>query len=268
MAGTEATTPSSHADPGRPPPAEEDARPRPVMLFRYGVYVSLGVLAVLAAAAAVYTARVVLIQALIALFVAVSLEPAVRLLQRWGLRRGLAVLAIFLAALGLVAVFLWTVIPAMAHQFETLVRDLPGYLAALQDRSARFRELSDRYNLTGQVQSLLASLPGKLGSGLLGLAGRLFGALFSTVTVVILTICFMASLPRLRHGALRLMPLAGFFVVYQHVENHLIAPRVHRATVSLSMSAVLLAGLTGGTAFGLVGAIVPRAEQIAGSIIP
>jgi hypothetical protein len=56
------------------------------------------------------------------------------------------------------------------------------------------------------VHSLLTSLPGKLGSGLLGLTGRLFGVLFPTVTVVVLTICFMASLPRLRRGALRLMP--------------------------------------------------------------
>jgi predicted PurR-regulated permease PerM len=328
-----------------PSGAERDARLRPIALFRYGVYVSLGVLAVLAAAAAVYTARGVLIRVLIALFVAISLDPAVRMLRRWGMRRGLAVLLIFLVALGIVAVFLLAVIPAMVHQFQALVHDFPGYLAQLQDRSSRFRQLSDRYNLTSQVKDLLASLPRRLGSGLLGLTGQLFSALFSTLTVVVLTIYFMADLPRLRRGVLRLLPrahraqfgriadvmidkvgaymignilislvagaasfivftvlgvpfsvplafvvalcdlipmigatlgavisvlvallatdlwpttvlVAGFFVVYQQLENYLIAPRILRTTVSLSAAAVLVAGLIGGTALGLVGAVM------------
>ncbi len=53
-----------------------------------------------------------------------------------------------------------------------------------------------------------ASLPGRLGNGLLGLTSRLFGALVSTLTVVVLTIYFMLDLPRLRRGLLRLLPRA------------------------------------------------------------
>lgn len=177
-------------------------------MFRWGVYVSLGALAVLAAAAAVYTTRAVLIRVLIALFIAISLDPAVRMLTRRGMRRGLAVLLIFLVAGGLVAAFLVSVIPALVHQFEALVQDFPGYLASLQERSAQFRGLSDRFQLTSRLQDLLANLPGQLGSGLLGLTRRLFGALFSTLTVLVLTVYFMADLPRLRHGVLLLFPHA------------------------------------------------------------
>jgi predicted PurR-regulated permease PerM len=316
-----------------------------MVLFRWGAYASLGVLATLAAATAVYTARAVLVRVLIALFVAISLDPAVRMLTRWGMRRGLAVLVIFMLSLGLVAAFLLSVIPAMVDQFQALVRDFPSYLANLQERSARFRELSDRFNLTSQIQSLLASLPGRLGSGLLGITGRLFGALFSTLTVLVLTIYFMADLPRLRHGMVRVLPrarraqlgriadlmidkvgaymignilisivaglasfvaftvlqvpfsvplafvvaltdlipmigatlgavigvlvalfatdlwpttvlVAAFFVVYQQLENYFVAPRILRSTVNLSTAAVLLAGLIGATALGLVGALM------------
>jgi predicted PurR-regulated permease PerM len=198
-------------DPGEPaPPRRAGAADRvsPMVMFRWGIYVSLGAVAVLAAAAAVYTTRAVLIRVLIALFVAVSLDPAVRRLTRWGMRRGLAVLVIFLIASGLVAAFMVSVIPAMVHQFEALVQDFPGYLASLQERSARFRALSDRFHLTGRIQDLLADLPGQLGGGLLGFTRRLFGALFSTLTVVVLTIYFMADLPRLRHGVMRLFPRA------------------------------------------------------------
>jgi predicted PurR-regulated permease PerM len=181
---------------------------RPGTAFRWGAYVSLGVLAVVAAAAAVYTTRAVLIRVLIALFIAISLDPAVRALTRRGVRRSLAVLVIFLIAGGLVAAFLVSVIPAMVHQFEALVRDFPGYIASLSDRSARFRQLTDRFHLTSKVQDLLASLPGRLGGGLLGFTRRLFGAMFSTLTVLVLTIYFMADMPRLRHGAMMLFPRA------------------------------------------------------------
>jgi predicted PurR-regulated permease PerM len=193
-------------EPAREPNAEN--RARPMTMFRWGAYVSLGALAVFAAAAAVYTTQDVLVRVLIALFVAISLDPAVRMLTRRGMRRGLAVLLIFLVAGGLVAAFLVSVIPAMVHQFQALVNDFPGYLANLQERSARFRGLSDRFHLTSRIQDFLGNLPGQLGSGLLGFTRRLFGALFSTLTVVVLTIYFMADLPRLRHGVMRLFPHA------------------------------------------------------------
>ena len=197
-------------------PPQEDPAPeagsgtgaRPALMFRWGVYVSLGVLAVLAAAAAVYTTRAVLVRVLIALFIAISLDPAVRALTRRGVRRSLAVLVILLVAGGLAAAFLVSVIPAMVHQFQALMHDFPGYIASLSDRSARFRQLTDRFHLTGKVQDLIAGLPGKLGGGLLGFTRRLFGAMFDTLTVVVFAIYFMADMPRLRHNAMRLFPKA------------------------------------------------------------
>jgi len=50
--------------------------------------------------------------------------------------------------------------------------------------------------------------------------------------------------------------VAIFFVVYQQVENYLIAPRILRHTVSLNAAAVLLAALIGGTVLGLIGALM------------
>ena len=102
---------------------------------------------------------------------------------------------IIVVSVGLVAAFLQSVIPAMVSQFDALVKDFPRYLASLQGRSASFREFSDRFHLTGQVESLLATLPARLSSGLLGLTGRLFSALASALTVAVLTIYFMADLP-------------------------------------------------------------------------
>ena len=52
MGGTDkAAAPGGDTASGRPSRAERDGRLHPMALFRYGVYVSLGVLAVLTAAA-------------------------------------------------------------------------------------------------------------------------------------------------------------------------------------------------------------------------
>jgi predicted PurR-regulated permease PerM len=318
---------------------------RPATLFRFGVFFGLGWTVTQLGLSAVVAARDVLVRAVVALFIAVSLDPAVRWLARRGLRRGVAVTAIFVVTFGLAAAFLISVIPPMVAQFRALIDDLPRYTAELQDRSSQFRELNERFNLTSQLEGLARTLPARLGSGLLGFTGALFGAVFSTLTVLVLTLYFMAGLPRLQRGLVRLFPaerrsrtadivqvvvdkvgdymignllisivaglasfvvfalldvpffvplafliaicdlipmigatlgavigvavtmftrplwpttvlVALFFLVYQQVENYLIAPRILRTTVDLSAAAVLLAGLIGATALGLVGALM------------
>lgn len=327
-----------------------------MVLFRWGVYVSLGVLATAAAAVAVYATRGVLIWALIALFLAVSLNPAVRALTRWHIRRGIAIAVVVLVVLGMAAAFLQSVIPAMADQFHVMVKDFPHYLANQQHRSAGLRQISDRYHLTSQLNKLLASLPARLGSGAFGISRRVFSALAATLTVTVLTIYFLVDLPRLQRNAVLLFPrahrarfghigdvlvdkvgsymignilislvaglaafgalaalgvpfavplaflvavtdlipmvgatigavvciavallatrlwpttvlLAAFFVAYQQLENYVLAPRIMRRPVQLSPAAVLLAGLIGGAALGLIGALMAIPIAAGGKVL-
>jgi predicted PurR-regulated permease PerM len=181
-------------------------RPRPADLFRWGVFFSLGVVATLLALRGLVLIRGILVQVLVALFITVSLEPAVHWLTERGMRRGLAVTLIFLVAFGALLGFLISVTPPLVRQGRELIDDLPGYLADLQARSAQFRGLNDRFNLSSQVQGIVGSIPGRIGSGVLGFTGRLFGALFSTLTVLVFTAYFMASLPRIRNGLVWLFP--------------------------------------------------------------
>ncbi len=151
-----------------------------MVLFRQGLYWSLGAVATAATAAAVYAARDVLIRVLVALFLAISLDPAVRTLTRWHMRRGFAILVVVLVTLGSVAAFLQAVIPAMVQQFQTMVTDFPGYVTGLQDRWASFRRIGDQFHVTSQIESVLASLPDRLSSGVFGATGRVFSAVLST----------------------------------------------------------------------------------------
>jgi predicted PurR-regulated permease PerM len=180
--------------------------PRPGALFRWGVFFSLGVVATLLVLQGLYSVRAILVQVLVALFIAVSLEPAVRWLTARGMRRGLAVTLIFAVAFGALFAFVISVTPRLVAQGRELIEDLPGYLADLQARSAQFRGLNDRFNLTDQLQGVIGSVPSRIGTGVLGFTGRLFGALFSTLTVLVFTAYFMAGLPRLRNGLVWLFP--------------------------------------------------------------
>jgi predicted PurR-regulated permease PerM len=188
-------------------PSTPPDRLRPALLFRWGALFSLGAATTIIGLYALYTVRAILVRILVALFIAVSLDPAVRALERRGMRRGFAVTLIFLLALGLVAAFLLSVIPPLVTQGRNLVDDLPAYLSRLQDRSSQFRQLNDRYNISDQLQGLAANLPGRLGSGLLGFTSRVFGAVFNGLTILVFTIYFMADMARIRSGVVRLFPV-------------------------------------------------------------
>jgi predicted PurR-regulated permease PerM len=181
-------------------------RSRPAALFLTGVFLSLGATVTLLALFSLYSIRAILVRVLVALFITVSLEPAVQWLTSRGIRRGLAVTVIFAVVFGLLLAFVISVTPRLVTQGRELIDDLPGYVDDLQARSARFRDLNDRFNLSSQLQGIIGSVPGRIGSGVLGFTGRLFGALFSTLTVLVFTAYFMADLPRLRDGLVWLFP--------------------------------------------------------------
>jgi predicted PurR-regulated permease PerM len=189
-----------------PGPAEPDTiagRVRPGALFRWGFFRALGAVAAVAAAAAVYSVRELLLRVMVALFLAVSLDPAVRWLESRRLRRGVAVALIFSVFVLILAAFLLSVIPPLANQVTELVHNLPDYLASLQQRSARFRDLDQRYDLSSRLEGVVAQLPGRLTGGVLGLTGQVFGALIYFLTVVVFTVYFLLDLPRLRKGVVR-----------------------------------------------------------------
>jgi predicted PurR-regulated permease PerM len=193
-----------------PPPSQPDrvsSRIRLGALYRWGFFAGLGVLSSVAAALVVYSVRAILLRVLVAAFLAVSLDPAVRWLQARGVRRGLAVAIIFTVFLAIIAGFLMSVIPPLVNQFGQLVKHFPQTLSDLQARSARFRELDNRFHVSTRLEGLLGQLPGRITGGVLGLTSQVFGAVVSFLTVVVFTVYFLLDLPRLLNGVHRLFPV-------------------------------------------------------------
>ncbi|HWD43686.1 MAG TPA: AI-2E family transporter [Actinomycetota bacterium] len=236
------------------PSTPPDHRPRPAVLFRSGALVSLGAASTVIGLYALYTVRAILIRILIALFIAVSLDPAVRWLTGRGMRRGVAVTLIFMLALLLFAAFLISVIPPLVSQGRNLADDLPDYLTRVQRQSSQYRELNDRYNISDQLQGLATNLPGRLGSGLLGFTGRVFGAVFNGLTVLVFTIYFMADMPRIRSGVVRLFPVERRARARQVVD--LVVDKVGGYMIG-NLIISLIAGVASFIAFTLLGVAFP-----------
>ncbi len=187
---------------------EENAR-EPVTartVYRWGVAGALGVLTVFLAYRAVLLITDILVQVFIAVFIAVSLDPAVRWLIQHRVKRGQAVALIFLALTRLLGLFLLAFLPPLIRQGAHLTSDFPGYLDNLRHRSQSLRTLEDRFHLQNSIHNLAQTLPAKLGSQALSFGRRFIGALLSALLVLALTIYFMLDLPRLRRGLVRLFP--------------------------------------------------------------
>ena len=239
-------------------PSTPPDRQQPAHLFRSGALVSLGAATTVVGLYALYTVRAILVRILIALFIAVSLDPAVRLLTRRGMRRGVAVTLIFLLAAALAAAFLISVIPPLVTQFRNLTDDLPGYFTRLQGRSSQFRELNDRYHVSDQLRGLVGTLPGRLGSGVLGFTSRVFGAVFNSLTILVFTVYFMADMPRIRAGVVRLFPVDRRPRARQVVD--LVVDKVGGYMIG-NIIISLIAGVASFIAFSLLG--VPFAVPLA-----
>src|SRR6266542_3337400 len=139
------------------------------------------------------------------------------LVFRWAVAATVGVFVVGLVFSGLYAVrnilllivvtaFFVSVVPPLAGQASRLTKDLPRFIEQLPERFRTYRELSDRFNLTDRLSALAASIPSRVGANALGFVQRFLGALLSTLTVLVLTIYFMADLPRLRRGFVRLFP--------------------------------------------------------------
>jgi predicted PurR-regulated permease PerM len=174
--------------------------------FLVGFTAGLGLLLAYAVFLALRNAVSIFVLIFIAMFIAVGLNPIVVRLQRWGLPRWLAVTTV---ALGIVVMFagvLLALIPPLVTQASNLVDNAPEYFEQLR-RNQMLRNLDEQYDLFGRLQGALADVNlARVAGGVLGGAQAVFGAVFNVLTVLVLTVYFMAAFDRIKAGAYRLVP--------------------------------------------------------------
>jgi len=175
----------------------------------YYARITLTVIAVSAVVAAAWSVRNIILLVVVAAVLAVGLDPAVRRLERLKLSRGWAVLIIFLAAIAFLALFGWLVIPPLVRQVTSLAGQIPDYVRRLQHDNGFFGNLERKYHLSTKLKDLTQHLPAAASASLskiLGLTKSIAAVVFNLLTIGILTIYFLLSLPKTEDFAATLLP--------------------------------------------------------------
>jgi predicted PurR-regulated permease PerM len=175
--------------------------------FMWGLLGGIGALVALWLGTMVVAIGSVLILVVVALFLAVGLNPAVELLMRRGLKRPWAVLYVIVGVLVVFSLFLVAIVPVISHQVTAISDNLPAWFDQLQ-KNGTIRRFDDKYDISTKVTDYLQSgaLANKLFGGVLGLGLAILGILANTFVVVVLTLYFLASLPSMKHAAYQLAP--------------------------------------------------------------
>ncbi|GAA5195897.1 AI-2E family transporter [Microbacterium jejuense] len=177
-----------------------------------GFLVTIGVLAALVLGLAATVISTILVYIVLAMFLAVGLDPLVRRLEGKGIRRGTGIAIVFCGFAVAMAAFLMFVFPPVLAQIGQLVAAIPDAIAAVPE-SAWFGALD-----AGAQQAVLAGIDqagdwisspstlAHLGGGLLSAGIGLIGAVSATFIVVALTLYFLASLAASKHALYALAP--------------------------------------------------------------
>jgi len=171
----------------------------------FGVLVAYGLFRALGQLTQVITLLVV------ALFLTLTLNPLVEALTRRGMRRPMSVAVVFA---GLVVVFTalgFVVVPPVAEQGGLLADNAPKYLNDLLSNHV-LRNLDSQYHLLekfqGEFQKLVTDknfMSGVFG-GVLGVGKAVASGFFAFLTVLVLTLYFLSSLPAVKDAAYHLVP--------------------------------------------------------------
>ncbi|WP_308120704.1 AI-2E family transporter [Paractinoplanes bogorensis] len=186
---------------GRPGPPLDRRNP-----FMIGLLGGLGLAVAYGIFSGLRNAAGILVLIFIALFLAIGLNPAIVRLRRWGVPRGFAVAIVALTVVALLTGGIVALIPPLVQQTTQLVENVPEYIQSLQ-RNQTINELVQRYDIVNRVSSALnAGTVGNAVGGVVGVGRVLAGTVFNMLTVLVLTIYFMASFDRIRETGYSLVP--------------------------------------------------------------
>jgi len=179
--------------------------------FYFGFLAASGALVAITFLRALQSASQVFVLIIISLFLAMGLNPAVESLQSRKMKRGVAVSIVVATALVVIVLFALVVIPPVFSQANELIDGAPQLIDSLKNNRT-IAELNTQYGVIDTLQSKFQSwvsdgklLTGAFG-GVVGVGRTVLSGAFSTLTVLVLTLYFLSSLPSVTRIFYRLAP--------------------------------------------------------------
>jgi predicted PurR-regulated permease PerM len=175
--------------------------------YLVGFLGGLGLLSAYAVGMVVWSVKGVLIQILVAFFIASGLNPSVHFFQRRGMRRPYAVLTVLVLVLVAVVLFLVAFVPVLTDQVRAISANAPDWLDSLQ-RNRRIQKLDDEYQIIDKIREYVTGgdFVSSIFGGALGVGLAVLGALANAFVITVMTLYFLAGLDQAKGALYRLAP--------------------------------------------------------------
>ena len=179
--------------------------------FYFGFIATIGALSAFVLMRALASASQVFVLILVALFLATGLNPAVEAIRKRGLSRAASVAVIFTLVILFVALFAALVVPPLISQGSHLVKIAPSLLESLKNNPT-ISNLNDHYGVIDTLQKRLTSVTSdgtlliSAFGGVIGVGKSVLSGTFTALTILILTLYFITSLPQVIELGLKLVP--------------------------------------------------------------
>ncbi len=180
--------------------------------FATGFVVTLGVLGAILLGIALRSLSTVLIYIVLALFVALGLDPIVRRLERHNIKRGWGILIVFAGFLVVMTGVVLLILPPVIQQIVQFATSIPTALTEFQ-QSDFYKNVTATFGanlaqLVDEAKSFISNPSNLLaiGGGALQFGAGVVGAVSGSFIVVVLTLYFLASLGTMKLAFYRLVP--------------------------------------------------------------
>lgn len=201
----EPATPQNYGDAGAP---MDRAHP-----FYFGFVATIGALSAFVLMRALASASQVFVLILVALFLAMGLNPAVEAIRKRGLSRLSAVTVIFVSVIFAVILFGALVLPPLISQGTNLIEIAPSLLNQLKDNPT-IASLNDSYGIIDSLEKKLNSITSdgtlliSAFGGVVGVGKTVLSGTFTALTILVLTLYFITSLHQMTELGLKLVPVS------------------------------------------------------------
>ena len=179
--------------------------------FYFGFIATLGVLTAIVLMRALASVTQIFVLIIVALFLATGLNPAVEALRKRKLSRTAAVSVIFASVIGFVIFFAFVLVPPVISQGTQLIENAPQLLRDLM-KNETINKLNDQFGLIDTLQARLSSVTSdgtlliSTFGGVIGVGKTVLSGFFTALTILVLTLYFITSLPQAVELGVSLVP--------------------------------------------------------------
>ena len=165
-----------------------------------GVAVTYGAVYILASLSSILTVIGV------AFFLALGLEPVVSWLVNRGLPRWLSTALVFVVFVAGLGAFAAAAFPPLFAQITDLVNRAPLYMQQAQDHSSFIGRLNDRFQLQQRITDAVNGMDSSALNQVISAGTAVLEGVTDTLIAIVLTLYFLADMPRIRSTIYRLVP--------------------------------------------------------------